>query len=117
MTEIAIIKKVVETLGANPKCKVRYASEIENFHNRKVQALSNRYRLGVIGVTSSGKSTMINSLLGEFLLPAVARPSSSQLVSCYRSTERCARIYFNDGSSKKFAGAALTQKVIEKYED
>lgn len=117
MTEIAIIKKVVETLGANPKCKVRYASEIENFHNRKVQAQANRYRLGVIGVTSSGKSTMINSLLGEFLLPAVARPSSSQLVSCYRSAERCAKIYFNDDTCKKFAGAALTQKVIEKYGD
>lgn len=117
MTEIAIIKKVVETLGANPKCKVRYASEIENFLNRKVQALSNRYRLGVIGVTSSGKSTMINSLLGEFLLPAVARPSSSQLVSCFRSAERFAKIYFNDGTSKTIARTALTHKVIERYGD
>ncbi|MCF0194165.1 MAG: dynamin family protein, partial [Bacteroidaceae bacterium] len=88
-----------------------------NFQNRKSQAESNKYRLGVIGVTSSGKSTMINSLLGEFLLPAVARPSSSQLVSCYYSQSRCSKIHFQDGSTKLFSGNSLNQKLIEKYGD
>lgn len=77
MKEIEIILKVISTLSANAKCKERYASELENFRNREALAKSNKYRLGVIGVTSSGKSTMINSLLGEPLLPSAARPSSS----------------------------------------
>lgn len=94
MKELEIIIKVIDTLSVNAKCKARYASELENFSNRKTQAESNKYRLGVIGVTSSGKSTMINSLLGEALLPAVARPSSSQLVSCYHSNSRCATVFF-----------------------
>ena len=87
-SELQIIEKVISILSRNAKCKDRYAPELKNFSERKGRAKYNRYRLGVIGVTSSGKSTMINSLLGEFLLPAVARPSSSQLVSCFRSKTR-----------------------------
>ncbi|MCF0184802.1 MAG: dynamin family protein, partial [Bacteroidaceae bacterium] len=117
MNELEVIVKVINTLSGNTNCKVRYASELENFQNRKSQAESNKYRLGVIGVTSSGKSTMINSLLGEFLLPAVARPSSSQLVSCYYSQSRCSKIHFQNGSTKLFSGNSLNQKVIEKYGD
>ena len=117
MNELDIIQKVINALGANAKCKSRYASELDNFLNRKVQTESNKYRLGVIGVTSSGKSTMINSFLGEPLLPAVARPSSSQLVSCFRSANRSATIYFKEGTSKRFSGNSLNPKVLEKYGD
>lgn len=117
MSELEIIMKVISTLSANPKCKARYASELDNFLNRKNQAELNKYRLGVIGVTSSGKSTMINSLLGEALLPAVARPSSSQLVSCYHSASRSATIYFQDGKQKFYSDSSLNQKLLEKYGD
>ena len=95
----------------------RYASELENFKNREIRAKLNKYRLGVIGVTSSGKSTMINSLLGESLLPVAARPSSSQLVSCYRSSNRCSTVYFEDGREKIFSGKDLNQELIKKYGD
>lgn len=117
MKELEIILKVIHTLSANAKCKTRYASELDNFQNRKIQAESNKYRLGVIGVTSSGKSTMINSLLGEPLLPAVARPSSSQLVSCFHSIKRSATIYFQDGKQKLYSGASLNKELLEKYGD
>lgn len=117
MNVLEIITKVVNILGRNAKSRDRYASELDNFQNRKIQANSNTYRLGVIGVTSSGKSTMINSLLGEFLLPAAARPSSSQLVSCFHSRVRSARIFFQDGTSKVFSGSSLNQKLLEKYGD
>ena len=117
MSELEIIMKVIRTLCANPKCEARYASELDNFRNRKTQAESNKYRLGVIGVTSSGKSTMINALLGETLLPAVARPSSSQLVSCFHSTSRSATIYFQDRKPKIYSGSSLNQRLIEKYGD
>ncbi|MBQ0088200.1 MAG: dynamin family protein [Prevotellaceae bacterium] len=117
MTELEAVIQVINTLGTNPKCRNRYDSELENFRNRKHQAESNKYRLGVIGVTSSGKSTMINSLLGENLLPAVARPSSSQLVSCFHSTRRSATIHFQDGKQKEYLGNSLNQKLLEKYGD
>ena len=116
-SELQIIEKVISILSRNAKCKDRYAPELKNFGERKGRAKYNRYRLGVIGVTSSGKSTMINSLLGEFLLPAVARPSSSQLVSCFRSKTRTATIYFENGKSQSFTNKLLTPKLIERYGD
>ena len=116
-SELQIIEKVISILSRNAKCKDRYAPELKNFCERKGRAKYNRYRLGVIGVTSSGKSTMINSLLGEFLLPAVARPSSSQLVSCFRSKTRNATIYFENGKSQSFTNRLLTPKIIERYGD
>lgn len=117
MTELEIISDVIRILSSNAKCKERYASELDNFENRKIQASLNKYRLGVIGVTSSGKSTMINALLGESLLPAVARPSSSQLVSCFRDKNRKAQIFFLDGRKKEISGLMLGPRIIEKYAD
>ena len=117
MTELEIISSVIRVLDKNVKSRTRYASELENFQNRKIHANSNKYRLGVIGVTSSGKSTMINALLGEFLLPAVARPSSSQLVSCFRSNNRRAQIFFQNGRSRIVSGCSLNKSLIEKYAD
>ena len=117
LNELQIIKKVIEILNENMMSRDRYASELENFKNREIRAKLNKYRLGVIGVTSSGKSTMINSLLGESLLPVAARPSSSQLVSCYRSSNRCSTVYFEDGREEFFSGKDLNQELIKKYGD
>jgi GTPase Era involved in 16S rRNA processing len=117
LNELQIIKKVIEILNENMMSRDRYASELENFKNREIRAKLNKYRLGVIGVTSSGKSTMINSLLGESLLPVAARPSSSQLVSCYRSSNRCSTVYFEDGREKILSGKDLNQELIKKYGD
>lgn len=117
LNELQIIKKVIEILNENMMSRDRYASELENFKNREIRAKLNKYRLGVIGVTSSGKSTMINSLLGESLLPVAARPSSSQLVSCFRSSNRCSTVYFEDGREKIFSGKDLNQELIKKYGD
>ena len=117
MTEIDVIENVIGILTSDERCQGRYSAEIINFHNRKSHAESNKYRLGVIGVTGSGKSTMINSLLGEALLPVFARPSSSQLVSCFHSSNRFATIYFQDGKTKKFSGSSLNQELLEKYGD
>ena len=91
MSEIDIILKVIAILDRNVKSRERYASELANFKGRKIQAETNQYRLGVLGVTSCGKSTMINSLLGDSILPAFARPSTSQLVSCHHLNMKCAR--------------------------
>ena len=40
-------------------------SELNWIENRKADWSSDRIRVGVIGVTSSGKSTLINAILGK----------------------------------------------------
>ena len=115
MNEIEIIDSVTSLLAKEKKTSERYKSVINNLRNRKTQAKLNKYRLGVIGVTSSGKSTLINSFFGEKLLPASAKPSSNQLVHCYKSTEKKARIIFDDKDDLIYTGKDVSLTKIQQY--
>lgn len=92
-----------------------FSGEISELKRKKARIDNDVIRVGVIGVTSSGKSTMLNSLLGEQLLPAEAKPSSSQLVSCRKGPKRMAKIYFTDGRIASVEGAKLTSALVSKY--
>ena len=60
--------------------------------------LSNqRIKIGVIGVTSSGKSTFLNALIGESLLPEESKPTSNVLVSVRKGNERRLSIHLDKG--------------------
>lgn len=76
-----------------------------------------RIRVGVIGVTSSGKSTLINALLGDDLLSVAVRPSSSQLVSCSYAKDRAAVVYFLNGEKKVFNDSSRLKEVVLAYSD
>lgn len=117
MTESSVIDKVLVVLSKNAATEHRYSAEIDSLKERRRRSKENKYRLGVIGVTSSGKSTMINSLLGEELLPVAVKPSSSQLVSCCKNKQRSARIYFEDGTDIKLETVDLYPNVIKEYAD
>lgn len=116
LNEVDIINKTIEILCIDEHSKQRYGEVLESLYQRASQAKSKNYRLGVIGVTSSGKSTMINALLGEQLLPAAAQPSSSQLVSC-RKGKRRAKVYFENRKELVFSDEKLNSSVISKYGD
>lgn len=92
-----------------------FNNEIKELYKTKERIDQDIIRVGVLGVTSAGKSTLINSLLGEELLPAEAKPSSSQLVSCKKGDERKAIVYFSDNKQKVFSGKNLTSSIISKY--
>ena len=117
MSEIDIIDKVLEVLTKNENVYRRYSAEIDSLEERKRRSKENKFRLGVIGVTSSGKSTMINALLGEELLPVAAKPSSSQLVSCCKDKQRLAIVYFEDGKKIVFDKAHLHPNTIKEFAD
>ena len=117
MKEKELISNILKIINKYGHAKRRYASEIEILNQKKQQVAYDKYRLGVIGVTSSGKSTMINAILGEPLLSVAVRPSSSQLVSCSKSTERKATIYFENKSPMVIKGVALNGDVLKKYSD
>lgn len=57
-TEIELINATLSVLTKDKKVEERYAAEIEGLKDRIYQSKQNKYRLGVIGVTSSGKSTI-----------------------------------------------------------
>lgn len=117
INEEEIINQVINILTKNKKIEDRYSSDIDGLKNRIYQIKQNKYRLGVIGVTSSGKSTMINAFLGEKLLPGKTAPSSSQLVSCFRDSKRHAKVFFADENVFEYTGDELTSEIICKYAD
>ena len=94
--EIKIIEEVISLLESSNKYKDIFGSFVSSLKDRLEIAKSNKYRLGVLGVTSSGKSTMLNALLGKRILPAMAKPSSSQMVACNRGKEWKLKVFFED---------------------
>jgi len=95
----------------------RYEYEVDWLQQRKVKWSSNKIRIGVIGVTSSGKSTLINAILGDQLLSMAVKPSSSQLVSCSKGNESKAIISFKDSQEITLKGKQLNLENIKKYSD
>ena len=114
-SEIDIINQALAVLKSSANVSTRYKARIDLFEERKERAMQNIYRMGVVGVTSSGKSTLINSLLNEDLLPSAVIPSSSQLVSCRRGDNRCGVVYFEDRKSQNLSSQLLTPQIIKKY--
>ena len=50
---------------------------INRLKTRLERVVENRFRLGIVGEFSSGKSTFINALLGDIVLPSSVRPTTS----------------------------------------
>lgn len=117
MNSIDLIDKAIAILSSNNNLYNRYESEIKLLNQRKEQWQSDKIRIGVIGVTSSGKSTLINAILGNKLLSMAVKPSSSQLVSCRRYKQSMATIFFENETKKILKGENLNAKNIKKYSD
>ena len=114
---IEIYNEAIRILNTNEKVRKQYSPDIMALERRKDISLTDTYRIGVIGVTSSGKSTLINSLMGESILPSRACPSSSQLVRCHYSKERKVVVYFENGTNLVLSGDDCNQKTISLYAD
>lgn len=97
--------------------KERYSGETDWLKERKNKWNNDKIRIGVIGVTSSGKSTLINALLGEELLATALKPASSQLVSCSKGDTRKVIISFQDEKQIIFEGNNIRKESLKKYSD
>ncbi|GKU31298.1 hypothetical protein CFB3_34050 [Clostridium folliculivorans] len=114
-----MVDSVIQILSRDESLLERYDSDIAGFKQSREKWGSDKIRVGVIGVTSSGKSTMINSILGDKLLSMAVRPSSSQLVTCLRSDEKKATVFFKGKEKKKIvlSNQLLTPENIKRYSD
>ena len=117
MKEITLAHEVKKILSSSEQIKLRYASDLNWLKTWENLWTTDRIRVAVVGVTSSGKSTLINALLGDNLLSVAVRPSSSQLVSCSYAKERSAIVYFLDGKKKKIEDTAQLKDSIVQYSD
>ena len=64
--------------------------------------------IGIAGLTSSGKSSFVNALLGERLIPEQTRATTNIPIICREGEFRSAKIFYQDGRSEEIRGAELT---------
>ncbi|MFS1519037.1 dynamin family protein [Bacillus sp. SCS-151] len=64
---------------------------------------SEEFTIGFCGHFSAGKSSMINELIGEQLLPTSPIPTSANLVKVKRG-DKYARVYFHSGEVMQYEG-------------
>lgn len=107
-------QKIIQQEPANRDfCK----NELRWIENRRLDWGYDRIRVGVIGVTSSGKSTLINAILGTDILSSAIAPSSGQLVCCSHGNKQEIIIHFEDGSEKKLSGTQFSRDILQEFSD
>ena len=84
-------------LSASEGARKHFASNLEWLKQRRKIWTNRKWRVGLIGITSSGKSTLINALLNEKVFKTRVRPSSNTLVICSCGNSRRAVVHYNDG--------------------
>lgn len=113
-TALDEFQRIIQQHSANTSfCE----GELRWIENRKSDWDSNRIRVGVIGVTSSGKSTLINAILGTDILSSAVAPSSGQLVCCSYGEKPEIIIRFEDGTSQILSGENFSQELLKQYSD
>ncbi|MBR0257262.1 MAG: dynamin family protein [Synergistaceae bacterium] len=68
---------------------------------------------GIAGLTSSGKSSFMNALLGERLIPEQTRATTNIPVICREGESRCAKILYQDGRAEEIRGSKLTASYMK----
>ena len=111
------IDQIKGILAENEYRKKRYDNDVKWFEKRKNIIDKNTIRIAIIGITSSGKSTLVNSILGEKILPVAIRPSSSIIITCSKGVKRQAIIYFRDRDPEILNEDNLNCDNIAKYAD
>ena len=69
--------------------------------------------IGIAGLTSSGKSSFINALLGERLIPEQTRATTNIPIICREGEARVARVLYQDGRTEEIRGSKLTGSYMK----
>jgi GTPase Era involved in 16S rRNA processing len=111
------IYEIKEVLEKNEYRRKRYSKDMEWFEERKKIFTGDIIRVAIMGITSSGKSTLVNTLLGEKILPMAIRPSSSIIITAAKGEKRQAVVYFKDRAPEILEGSNLNEEIIGAYAD
>ena len=79
-----------------------------------------RYVLAVVGEVKAGKSTFINALLGESVLPTDVLQSSSAVVEIFKSDKKYVEVQYADGKIVKTVAVQILREIgaiQDRYRD
>ncbi|MGD1913696.1 MAG: dynamin family protein [Rivularia sp. (in: cyanobacteria)] len=105
-SEVSIsLDKIVETIEKAEKTSASNSGELSlerDIEDIKVASKNLRegvFRLLVLGDMKRGKSTFLNALIGERLLPSDVNPCTAVLTILRYGAEKTVTVHFNDGKS------------------
>ncbi len=99
------LSKIAETLtqaefdGERASGKLGLEREISDITTASKNLKQGVFRLLVLGDMKRGKSTLLNALLGENLLPSDVNPCTALLTILRYGAEKRVTVYFNDGKA------------------
>ena len=76
------IDSLVASIAKSPKLNKFFSHDVKLLRELKERIGNVETRIAIIGITSSGKSTLMNAVLGAPLMPTRVGPSSSKQVLC-----------------------------------
>lgn len=76
----------------------------------------NEFKVAVIGKVKSGKSTFINAILGETLMPSDVREATCAIVEIFKSDTKYISVEFMDGHQENVEDDLSTPDIDEAYE-
>lgn len=95
-----LLQKIRTLFTPNKELAEYFGIEIDWIDRRAKLWKNDSFRVGLIGVTSSGKSTLVNALLEARILPDAVRPSSNCLVVCEWGEATEGLVQFKDPNRK-----------------
>ncbi|HEY9711117.1 MAG TPA: dynamin family protein, partial [Oculatellaceae cyanobacterium] len=99
------LSQIAETLGhseaegENQSGGLGLDRDIDDLNRTSENLRQGVFRLLVLGDMKRGKSTFLNALIGENLLPSDVNPCTALLTVLRYGTEKKVTVYFNDGRS------------------
>ena len=99
LSQIAIAMDRAETTERSGKLGL--TRHIRTLKSTAEQLQQGKYRIVVLGEMKRGKSTLINAIVGEVLLPSDVNPCTALLSLLRHGPERRVTLHFNDGKSPK----------------
>jgi len=87
-------------MSIDAETRKHFASELDWLERRLAIWQKQEWRIALIGITSSGKSNLVNAFLSESLLPVQVQPTTNSLVICRREAKPRVVIHYLDKSSE-----------------
>ena len=99
---IDIVKSYIEFEEKNPDLNGNV--NIDSLKRRLKAIEDSKYILAVVGEVKAGKSTFINALLGEKVLPSDVLQSTSSVIEIFKSDEKVLKITYADNHIEEKRG-------------
>lgn len=100
LEQIAQLLSQVETAGAKASGKLELAHNITSLNTVSTALRQGVFRLLVLGDMKRGKSTFLNALLGQNLLPSDVNPCTALLTVLKYGPQEKVTIHFKDGATE-----------------